>query len=178
MDRPGGLPGSREQQCRLRDLRGRAGRRRRLADLGGAVGDQHQVSRGSEPPGLVRGSAMFADGAPGRIRTADAGLRTAALYPLSYGGATCILPRGTTARAQIVPSPRMPSDMAATPRLPDLVLYSRPGCHLCDDARAAIQSILEDRAAHGLPLAVLRERDIATEPDIEQAYFDTIPVVE
>ena len=30
-------------------------------------------------------------GAPGRIRTADAGLRTAALYPLSYGGATSIL---------------------------------------------------------------------------------------
>src|SRR5689334_12450668 len=26
-------------------------------------------------------------GAPGRIRTADASLRTAALYPLSYGGA-------------------------------------------------------------------------------------------
>ena len=32
-------------------------------------------------------------GAPGRIRTADAGLRTAALYPLSYGGATDIVPR-------------------------------------------------------------------------------------
>jgi hypothetical protein len=32
-------------------------------------------------------------GAPGRIRTADAGLRTAALYPLSYGGAADIVPR-------------------------------------------------------------------------------------
>src|SRR5437667_11435283 len=31
--------------------------------------------------------------APGRIRTADAGLRTASLYPLSYGGAADIVPR-------------------------------------------------------------------------------------
>jgi hypothetical protein len=36
---------------------------------------------------------MKPDGAPGRIRTADAGLRTAALYPLSYGGAADIVPR-------------------------------------------------------------------------------------
>jgi hypothetical protein len=34
-------------------------------------------------------------GAPGRIRTADAGLRTAALYPLSYGGAAHIVARRT-----------------------------------------------------------------------------------
>jgi hypothetical protein len=33
------------------------------------------------PPGFVR------RGAPGRTRTADAGLRTASLCPLSYGGA-------------------------------------------------------------------------------------------
>ena len=32
--------------------------------------------------------------APGRIRTADAGLRTAALYPLSYGGADPIVAPG------------------------------------------------------------------------------------
>src|SRR5690242_18782194 len=36
-------------------------------------------------------------GAPGRIRTADAGLRTAALYPLSYGGATRIVARSRAA---------------------------------------------------------------------------------
>jgi SAM-dependent methyltransferase len=34
------------------------------------------------------------DGAPGRIRTADASLRTAALYPLSYGGAPAIVAHG------------------------------------------------------------------------------------
>jgi hypothetical protein len=31
--------------------------------------------------------------APGRIRTADASLRTAALYPLSYGGEVDIVRR-------------------------------------------------------------------------------------
>ncbi|HEX5015076.1 MAG TPA: glutaredoxin family protein [Candidatus Limnocylindrales bacterium] len=68
--------------------------------------------------------------------------------------------------------------MAATPLLPDLVLYTRPGCHLCDDARVAIQSILEDRAARSQPLARLTERDITADPDLERALGTTIPVVE
>lgn len=68
--------------------------------------------------------------------------------------------------------------MAATPPLPDLVLYSRPGCHLCDDARAIVQGILEDRAARSQPIARLRERDITTDPDLERALFDRIPVLE
>jgi Glutaredoxin-like domain (DUF836) len=72
----------------------------------------------------------------------------------------------------------MPSDMAATPPLPDLVLYSRPGCHLCDDARASVQGLLEDRAARSLPLARLREVDITSDPDLERRFFDTIPVLE
>ena len=68
--------------------------------------------------------------------------------------------------------------MAVTPPLPDLVLYTRPGCHLCDEARDAIQSVLEDRAARSQPIARFTERDIATDPDLERAFFDTIPVVE
>jgi hypothetical protein len=72
----------------------------------------------------------------------------------------------------------MPNVMAVTPPLPDLVLYTRPGCHLCDEARAAIQAILEDRAARSRPIARLIERDIARDPDLERAFFDRIPVVE
>ena len=72
----------------------------------------------------------------------------------------------------------MPSDMAATPPLPDLVLYTRPGCGLCDEARATIQGLLEDRAARSLPLAHLRERDISTDHDLERELFDRIPVIE
>ena len=117
-------------------------------------------------------------GAPGRTRTADAHLRTVPLYPLSYGGAACIVPRGTRGGARTVPSPRMPSDMAATPSLPDLVLFSRPGCHLCDEARAVVQGLLEDRAAQSQPRARLREVDITTDPALERAHFETIPVLE
>ena len=62
--------------------------------------------------------------------------------------------------------------------LPELVLYTRDGCHLCDDARALVQGLLEDRAARGLPIAAVRERDIATNPEWEREFFATIPVVE
>jgi hypothetical protein len=67
---------------------------------------------------------------------------------------------------------------AMTTPLPDLVLYTRAGCQLCDQARALVQSLLEDRAARGRRTAAIRERDITTNPDWERAYFDRIPVVE
>jgi hypothetical protein len=62
--------------------------------------------------------------------------------------------------------------------LPDLVLYTRPGCHLCDEARALVQGLLEDRAARGRRTAAIRERDITTNADWERAFFDRIPVIE
>jgi len=67
---------------------------------------------------------------------------------------------------------------AMTTPLPDLVLYTRPGCHLCDEARALVQSLLEDRAAHGRRTAAIRERDITTNADWERAFSDRIPVIE
>ncbi len=65
----------------------------------------------------------------------------------------------------------------ATP-LPDLVLYGKPGCGLCDEARANALAILGQRAAAGLPAPHLVERDITTDPAWERAFFLTIPVVE
>jgi Glutaredoxin-like domain (DUF836) len=73
--------------------------------------------------------------------------------------------------------PRMRGAMAATP-LPEVILYSRDGCHLCDDARAVVQSALEDRAARGRPAALLRDRDITSNEEWERQFFATIPVVE
>ena len=67
--------------------------------------------------------------------------------------------------------------MSVTP-LPELVLYTREGCHLCDEARAIVQGLLEDRAARGARLAVVRERDITTDPAWERELFDRIPVLE
>jgi len=67
--------------------------------------------------------------------------------------------------------------MAVTP-LPDLYMYTRDGCHLCDDARAIVQSVLEERAARGQRTAAVRARDITTDPDWERQFFDRIPVLE
>jgi len=65
-----------------------------------------------------------------------------------------------------------------TSLLPDLFLYTRAGCHLCDEARATVQGLLEERAARGRRTAALRERDIATDAGWERQFFATIPVVE
>ncbi len=48
-----------------------------------------------------------------------------------------------------------------------LVLYSRPGCHLCDDARAVIERV-------GAPF---EEIDIETDDALHAAYLERIPVV-
>jgi hypothetical protein len=66
---------------------------------------------------------------------------------------------------------------SVTAPLPELVLYTRDGCHLCDEARALLQGLLEDRAARALPIARLVERDIAANPEWERRFLETIPVV-
>jgi glutaredoxin len=54
---------------------------------------------------------------------------------------------------------------------PTLTLYSRPGCHLCDDARAALERV---RARS--PFA-LHEVDITTDDGLHRRYLERIPVV-
>jgi hypothetical protein len=61
--------------------------------------------------------------------------------------------------------------------LPDLVLYRRPGCHLCEDARAALDLLIADRVARGLPVPAVVERDIETDEGWHRRYAFTIPVV-
>lgn len=67
--------------------------------------------------------------------------------------------------------------MSGTP-LPDLILYGRPECVLCAEARAMLVALLADRAARGLPAPTLVERDIDTDPAWQRAFFASIPVVE
>ena len=50
---------------------------------------------------------------------------------------------------------------------PDLVLYGKPGCHLCDDARAVLERV-------GAPFA---EVDITSDDALHAAYLERIPVV-
>jgi hypothetical protein len=66
---------------------------------------------------------------------------------------------------------------AATP-LPDLILYSRDGCHLCDEARDFLTGLLAEHRAAGRDVPVLIERDITTNETWERAFVATIPVVE
>jgi hypothetical protein len=67
--------------------------------------------------------------------------------------------------------------MAATP-LPDLILYTRPGCSLCDGARDIVLDLLAQRAVMGQLVPEFVERDIETDPAWERAYSGAIPVIE
>ena len=53
---------------------------------------------------------------------------------------------------------------------PRVTLYSRPGCHLCDDARAVIEAVCADLGE------AYEEVDITTDDDLEDRYRDEIPV--
>jgi glutaredoxin len=54
----------------------------------------------------------------------------------------------------------------------DVVLYSRPGCCLCDEARQVLERV---RQRHPF---VLRERDIEQDDALLRRYLERIPVVE
>jgi hypothetical protein len=64
-----------------------------------------------------------------------------------------------------------------TAPLPDLVLYGRPGCHLCEDARVVLDALLADRAARGLPAPAVSERSIEDDEALHRRFVFTIPVV-
>jgi glutaredoxin len=53
-----------------------------------------------------------------------------------------------------------------------VTLYTRPGCHLCDDARAAIERV---RARAPFRLV---EIDIESDDALHRTYLERIPVVE
>ena len=52
-----------------------------------------------------------------------------------------------------------------------VTLYGRPGCHLCDEARAALLRVRAD-----VPFA-LREIDIDGDDELFKRYLERIPVV-
>ena len=55
-----------------------------------------------------------------------------------------------------------------------VTLYGRPGCHLCDDARAALERV---RAGAGGRAFALREIDIERDDELFKRYLERIPVV-
>jgi glutaredoxin len=53
-----------------------------------------------------------------------------------------------------------------------LTVYSAPGCHLCEDAMAAL------RGLQGELRFELQERDITVDDALHRSYLERIPVVE
>jgi glutaredoxin len=49
----------------------------------------------------------------------------------------------------------------------NIVVYGKPGCHLCDDARAVLERV-------GAPF---EEIDITTDDALHAAYLERIPVI-
>jgi hypothetical protein len=62
--------------------------------------------------------------------------------------------------------------------LPDLILYARPECSLCDEAREAIDLVLADRRERGLAVPGVVERNIEGDPELHRTLVERIPVVE
>ena len=52
-----------------------------------------------------------------------------------------------------------------------LTLYGKPGCHLCEEARAVVDEV---RTRHPFDL---EEVDITRDPTLEATYRERIPVV-
>lgn len=53
---------------------------------------------------------------------------------------------------------------------PRITLIGRPGCHLCDDARAVIAAVAEDLGV------AWQECSIEEDPDLRERYGELIPV--
>jgi hypothetical protein len=53
-----------------------------------------------------------------------------------------------------------------------VTLYGKPGCHLCEEARAAVERVRAERPFH------LQEVDVSLDPVLHRRYGERIPVLE
>ena len=60
--------------------------------------------------------------------------------------------------------------MSATSAASRVRLLSKPGCHLCDDARAIVEQVCASLGE------TYDEVDISTDPELMKKYRDEIPV--
>jgi glutaredoxin len=56
--------------------------------------------------------------------------------------------------------------------VPEVTLFGKPGCHLCEEARTVVERV---RADHPFDL---REVDVTLDPELHRAYGERIPVLE
>ena len=52
-----------------------------------------------------------------------------------------------------------------------VTLYGKPGCHLCDEARAVVDAVRAERPFE------LEEVDVSLDPELHHRYGQRIPVV-
>jgi glutaredoxin len=64
----------------------------------------------------------------------------------------------------------MTSETGGTPAK-TVTLIAKPGCHLCDDARAVVEKVAAETGA------VVAERDITQDAELYDRYWEQIPVV-
>lgn len=55
--------------------------------------------------------------------------------------------------------------------MPVVTLYGKPGCHLCEEARAVVQRVATRRRFE------LREVDVTLDPTLHREYGGRIPVL-
>ena len=56
----------------------------------------------------------------------------------------------------------------------ELVLYEKPGCHLCDEMKAVVDRVIAQlEGVH----AVVRSVDISLDPELSTVYGEQIPVL-
>ena len=55
--------------------------------------------------------------------------------------------------------------------MPTVTLYGKPGCHLCDQARAVVLELARARRFE------LREVDVSIDPGLHRRYGERIPVL-
>jgi glutaredoxin len=58
----------------------------------------------------------------------------------------------------------------------ELTLVGKPGCHLCDDAREVIRSVIAELPAGESSVTVV-ERNILEDAALRERYVEEIPVV-
>ena len=60
--------------------------------------------------------------------------------------------------------------MTAPTGAPRITLYTRPGCHLCDDARAVIEGVCAELGES------FEEVDISADDELEDRFGEDVPV--
>jgi hypothetical protein len=59
-----------------------------------------------------------------------------------------------------------------------ITLVGKPGCHLCDDARAVVGAVVGELAEKpGAPLVELEEKSILDDAALHERFVEEIPVV-